>query len=341
MRPRCVIAAAIAVCLLISPALRGQEHELPIKGGENILFIGNSLTGSLSESLNAMLKANDLPTFNGHRLQIWNQTFETHWTISRETHPDLFQEPVPKYARGYAVKGACTLWKKGQYDKPEFNDRGYILAEEAIRMGTPEGEPWDFVVLQGYAAHKPENKVAEGPDGKPQFEGPFLKYGALLIEAAKKAGAKPILYEAWLLNPEIGGGNEDPDSYYNTNFDRLLANYGTLARACEVPLVPVGAAMRALSKERKPESARTAWLIRDNVHGTACGNALVHYCLASALSGKPATELKYERVSQSQYDKGQHFVVGERENRYDLLVTPEIDDAIKRAAQDYLKEYGF
>jgi hypothetical protein len=332
---------ALASAVQAAGSSTTAQKSLPLKGGERVLFVGNSLTASLPKTLNEMFEANGLPTFEGYRLQIWNQTFETHWTIARETHPRLFHEEIPAYADGFAVKGATTLWKKGQYNDPKYTDRGFIYAAEAIRNGTPEGRPWDFVVLQGYRAHLESNNVTEGPDGQPVFEGPFLKYGALLIEEVKKAGAQPILYQAWLLNPEQGGGNEDPNSYYNQNFDRLIANCRALGEACDVPVVPVGAAMRALSRERKPAKARTAWLIRDNVHGSACGGALLHYCLGSALSGIPATELRYERVATNQWGQGAHYRIGEKENRYGLPITAQIDAAIKQAVRDFLEEYGF
>lgn len=334
-RTRIVFLGLLA--LFWQAGVQGAERELPLKGGERVLFIGNSLTASLPEELNEMFEANGLPTFEGYRLQIWNQTLETHWTISRETHPELFHESLPKWANGYAVKGACTLWNKGPYSDPKYVDRGYILAAEAIRNGTPDSEPWDVVVLQGYRAHLESNKVAQGREGKPVFEGPFLKYGTLLINEIKKAGAQPVLYQAWLLNPEHGGGNEDPKSYYNQNFERLIANYKVLGEMCDVPIIPVGAAMRALSKQRRPEAARVAWLIADNVHPTACGKALMLYCIGSALSGTPATELNYERLSTSQWDKGRHYKVGDKESKYGLVITSEIDTAIKQAAQDFLE----
>ena len=335
---RLMIRTLILVLAFSAMSLAFAEKKLPLKGGENVLFIGNSLTGSLSESLNKVFKANNLPAFNAHRVQIWNQTFETHWTISRKTHPKLFHEKIPNWAKGFAVKGTTTLWKKGHYNDPKYIDRAFIYAAEAIQNGTPEGKPWDYVILQGYRGNLESNKVTKGHDGKSIYEGPFLKYGALLIEEVKKAGAKPILYEAWFLNPEIGGGNKDPKSYYNSNFDRSIANYRILAKAYDIPLIPVGEAMRTLSAERKPEKVRTSWLIRDNVHGTSCGDALLHYCLASALSGKPATELKYEKISKSKWDKGSHYKIGEKENKYDILITKEIDDTIKKVADEYVKK---
>jgi len=340
---RCTLVAillAFGTFMAVLPAQGAAPKSLPLKGGENILFVGNSLTASLSTTLNDVFKANDLPTFNGHHVQIWNQTFETHCTISRATHPTLYHEPGKAPIKNIKVKGANSLLGKGQYDKPEYMEAGWVMTLEVIRKGTPEGKPWDYVILQGYDAGKANNKISVGSDGKPVFEGPFMVYGAQLIEESKKVGAVPILYMAWLLNPEAGGGNEDPNSYYNQNFDRLIASYKSLARAYEIPLVPVGHAMRALSKERKPEEARTAWLMSDVIHGNACGGALLHYCLASALSGKPATEIKYERKSTTNRDL-RHYVVGEKENKYELLITPKIDMVVRQAAQDFLKEYGF
>jgi hypothetical protein len=333
--------------MLLAGAVFAATPALPIKGGERILFIGNSLTGQLPEELNALFAANGLPGFEGYRIQIWNQTFETHWTLSRETHKDLFYDPVPKHADGYAVKGQCTLWKKGQYNDPKYVDRGYILAAEAIRNGTPDGKPWDIVVLQSYHSHAEENKMTAGPDGKPVFEGPFMKYGALLLDEIKKVGAQPVFYQPWVLNPEKGGGQDSPSSYYNVNFDRNIANHKILSEAWGgVPVIPVGPAMRILSKERRPEGAPVGWLIADNVHPSAFGKALVLYTIGSALSGKPATELQYVRESKSKFDLGSRYVIGEpaltdKGSNQTWVLTAETDRLIKEVAAMQLKAAGF
>jgi hypothetical protein len=302
-----------------------------IRGGENILFIGNSLTSKLAETLNTLAEQNGLPPFNGHQIQIWNQTFRTHCTVSPETHAALYYA-AGEERRGIHIKGENTLLGKGQYDTPEYRAAGWVMAEEALRKGTPAGQPWDIVVLQGYDAGKEDNSLAVGPDGRPVLNGDFMVYGARLIEAARAAGARPVLYMAWLLNPEIGGGNENPASYYNQNFDRLIANYQVLGKTYGIPVVPVGAAMRVLSKERKPAEARTAWLIRDNVHGTAAGAALLHYCMAGALYGKNPLDLHFS-------EKG--YAVGTAEEKYGLLISPEIDTALRQTAADFLTDYGW
>jgi len=331
--------------MIKTPSYPGDSASLS-KGGENVLFVGNSLTASLSETLNEAAQANGLPTFNGHRVQLWNETFATHVLLSPELTPNKFDqgENAGPGMDGYAVKAAFnSLWKKGQYDVPEFVEKGYITALDAIKHGTPEGEPWDVVVLQGYGdANKPENEISVAPDGTITASGAFMIHGSALIEAAKTVGAEPVLYMAWLLNPEKGGGNEDPESFYNKRFDSLIANYNALAEAHGIRIVPVGEAMRFLSAEGRTDAARVAWLIRDSVHPTACGSALLIYSMAGALYGKPATELQYRRdAGGSGWKRIYHYVVGETESKYDLLVTPEVDSAIKQAAQRFNEAYGW
>jgi hypothetical protein len=337
---RVVALCSVAVAASAGGVALAESPALPIKGGERILFIGNSLTGSLPEELNELFAGNGLPAFEGYRLQIWNQTFETHWTLSRETHAGLFHDPIPGHADGYAVKGQCTLWKKGQYNDPKYVDRGYILAAEAIRNGTPDGKPWDIVVLQSYRSHLEENKMTTGPDGKPTFEGPFMKYGALLLDEIKNIGAQPLFYQPWVLNPEQGGGPDDPKSYYNTNFDRNIANHKILSEAYGgVPVIPVGSAMRILSKERRPEGAPVGWLIVDNVHPTAFGKALMLYTIGSALSGKPATALSWN-PAKGQYAVGKP-VITDRASKQTWVLTADTDRLIKEVAAEQLTAAGF
>jgi|GEM_PF-3657447 len=334
----------ILLLLFLSLGLAPAAPSLPLKGGENVLFIGNSLTGKLKDTLNTMAAANQLPAFNGHQIQLWNETLETHVKISPEATPEKFAEGENGHAemKGYKVKAAYnSLWKKGQYDTPEFNDKGYITALEAIPRGTPEGKPWDFIIIQGYSdANNTANRITPGPDGKPNFEGPLMIYGSRLIEAAKAAGATPVLYMAWLLNPELGGGNQNPESYYNTQFDQLIASYQALARAHNIQVIPVGAVMRALSKERKPAEAATGWLIQDNVHGSASGKALLNYTMTAALYGRPAASLTHASNAERK-GSDSRYAVGETQKKGNLLITPEIDMAIRQAVDDFLKDYGW
>ena len=346
-----VLCGVLAFTMPLSAYEAPPSQKLPIVGGENVLFIGNSLTAQLPETLNEFFDDHGENGFNGYRLQIWNQTFETHWRLSRElydggedslTSYSLFHDTIPDHADGMAVKGGTTLWKEGIYNTPEFIDRGYILAQEAIQMGTPDGEPWDIVVLQGYSAQDTSNTVSYDENSNPIFEGPFLKYGALLIQEVRAVGAEPILYMNWLGNPSNGGGPTDPpDNSYNITFDRLIANYELLSDEMDAPLIPVGKAMRLLSAERKPDSVPVEWLITDGVHGTSSGDALLHYCFAQAFIGKSAPLFQYENTSTGQWSIRKYYVVGEREFRYDMLITPEVDLTMKTVAFEVCTEYGF
>ena len=68
------------------------------------------------------------------------------------------------------------------------------------------------------------------------------------------------------------------------------------------------------------------------------GAALMHYTSAAALTGRPAVELKYEKVSTTRWDRGYHYVVGEKDDKYGLTITAEIDMAIRQVAGESSQE---
>lgn len=320
----CTLAVAGALALPVETAT--AEASLPLKGGERILFIGNSLTGSIPENLNEIFKANNLPTFEGYRLQIWNQSLETHATISRQTHPELFQSEMKPSMDGYAVKGKTTLWKQGQYNAPRFVERGYILAEEAIRLGTPDGKPWDFIIFQEYNSDQPDN--AFDRDGNPS--GSFFTYGSFFIRLAREVGAVPMLYTRWYGNPESGAWAKDRQRW-EQGFQRILTNQETFAKHWDVPVIPVGWAAYSLSADRKPDPALAdGWLYSDNVHPSAFGRGVVFYTFASFLSQRPPDRLKIEVKDYS---------VGLADKKQGV-VTPKLDQAIQAAVWKTLQERG-
>lgn len=305
------------LALLVTPSGGAAGATLPLKGGERILFIGNSLTGDIPEELNQIFSASGLPTFEGYRVQIWNQSLETHATLARETHAKLFHEMVPASARGYAVKGANTLWKKGLYDKPEFVERGYILAAEAIRLGTPEGKPWDFVVLQEYNSDKADNKIA--PDGT--LSGSAFVHIARFAALAREAGATPLLYTRWLGNPESGGWAKNRPKWRAT-YETLLANEDALAAHLKLDVIPVGhAALSVLERDKPAPELADGWLMSDNIHASAFGSGLTLYAFASQLARRPPSELT---IAVGDYS------VGGNDKKHGR-VTPELDRALREA----------
>ncbi len=310
------------VSLLAAVAARAGAA-LPLKGGERVLFIGNSLTGDIPEELNQIFKANSLPTFEGYRVQIWNQSLETHATLSRETHAKLFHDPVPEHAKGYAVKGANTLWKKGLYDKPEFTERGYILAAEAIKLGTPEGKPWDFVVLQEYNSEKADNKIAA--DGT--LSGSAFSHTARFVALAREVGATPILYTRWLGNPESGGWAKNRPKWRAT-FETLLANEDALAAHLKVDVVPVGhAALSVLERDKPAPELADGWLMSDNVHASAFGSGLTLYAFASQFTRRPPAQIT---IAVGDYSVGST-------DKHHGRVTPELDQSLRTAVWKILQ----
>jgi hypothetical protein len=318
-----LIACAGFVAFGAASSADAKAAELPLKGGERILFIGNSLTGDIPEELNQIFAANGLPTFEGYRVQIWNQSLETHATLSRETHAKLFHATVPDHAKGYAVKGASTLWKKGLYDKPEFTERGYILAAEAIKLGTPAGQPWDFVVLQEYNSDKADNKIA--PDGT--LSGSAFTHIARFAALAREAGATPLLYTRWLGNPESGGWAKNRPKWRST-FETLLANEDAIAQHLKLEVIPVGHAALTVLESGKPEPALAdGWLMSDNVHASAFGSGLTLYAFASQLSRRAPAQITI---------KVGDYAVGMTDKNHGP-VTPERDQALRDAVWKILQ----
>lgn len=336
----------LAVACFVASLHAAEPDRLPLKGGENVLFIGNSLTGGLGEDLAPMIEANGLPAINAYRVQLWYETLRTHVLLSPEKTPGKFTDQDPKSTPqlkklGFKLSGNNSLFGKGIYAKPELSGRGYVTALEAIKLGTPEGKPWDVIVVQAYTdAEDATNKITTGADGKLVYEGPLMEYGSILIDAIRAAGAQPVVYAAWGPNPNLWGGMKGklPDVY-----QRGITNYKALGEAKKVPVIPVRSAAWTLIKDRQPAGVPIDWLQRDNVHGSTCGRALLQFIVTSALYGKPATDLKYPPTAKKKNgdDEDFAFVLGKKDAKHDFLITSEIDTLIKQTAQDTLKNYGW
>ena len=91
-------------------------------------------------------------------------------------------------------------------------------------------------------------------------EASFAKYGTLLIDAVKAAGAKPVLFETWAYRD----GN--PDAMQ----DQLTAAYEKLGKDTSVRVAPVGEAWR-LARKQHPE---ITLFHADGVHPAAPGTYL-------------------------------------------------------------------
>jgi hypothetical protein len=343
----------------------------PIQAGENVLFIGNSLTAKLPEQINEQLLKQGWDQqhgFNGHRHQWWAETFETHWLIDHEdpAYTDKFITPNGRpEQQGMFNSGYSSLWKQGQYNVAQYVDRiepgeGYLKAQEIIRNGTPDGQAWDRVILQSYAGQDTANQITGSSDDL-TFSGPTFAYGKKLVDLVREQGAQPILYAPWLSDPTLYGGiHNDKNWAYPVVFQRQIDNNRKLAEALDMPMIPIGEILRRLTENDRPAAVDQhfaslavnlddddrndlppeTWLIRDTVHASAPGQAMLLYAMTAALTGIDPHEIDYSHISQNQWDRGDHYVQGEAENKYGLLITPELDQAIKTVVEEELTRVG-
>lgn len=308
--------------LLAAPAVAADGkrlRELPVTQGQRVLFIGNSLTGRTINGAggwtNNALASVGGPQIEVHRVQIWAQPLETHWNVTRESMPKRFEKDG-------SIKGDNTLLGKGVYATEALSGKGYITALEAIRTGTPEGKPWDWVVLQDYQEDEPDNRIRTDASGQVTYEGGFFVYASRFIEEARKVGAEPILFMRWLRNPKNhDAGLED----WRAAYRRLIDNTWTLARHHAVAVVPIGEiALKVTEKPPLPDLP-TDWLYGDGIHGNTLGVGLCGYTFAAILGQRSPLEM------QLKFEK---YQVGQAASKNTPALTAEVDQALKQAAHD-------
>ena len=106
-------------------------------------------------------------------------------------------------------------------------------------------EGWDFVVLQ------------QGPSSRPDNRKRLLEEARRFGEAARAAGAKPVLFAAW------------PDQDHPQDFPATIASYRGAAEQLDALLIPAAEAwLRVLAKDRR------ARLYSDGLHASAVGGDL-------------------------------------------------------------------
>lgn len=156
---------------------------------------------------------------------------------------------------------------------------------------------WDVVVLQ-----EQSTTPLTAPDT-------MRKYGTLLAEAAKRAGARVLLFETW---PEAGAA---------TNAPLIRAAYEALARVTDGVLVPVGQGWSTLAAARPDLSL----YLEDGSHPSPTGTYLAACIFHNLLYSRSAIGL----AAQSQ---------SVRTNRYvgapDGLTPVTLDAATARTIQE-------
>ena len=156
---------------------------------------------------------------------------------------------------------------------------------------------WDVVVLQ-----EQSTTPLTAPDT-------MRKYGVLIADAAKRAGARVLLFETW---PDAGAGANAP---------LIRAAYEALAKAADGVLVPVGQGWTALQSAR----ADLVLYLDDGSHPSPIGSYLAACVFHNLLYSRSAIGL----AAQSQ---------SVRTNRYsgapDGLTPITLDPATARLIQE-------
>lgn len=174
---------------------------------------------------------------------------------------------------------------------------GWTLARHLARRGTERriaSGSFTHVVLQGHSLSAFEEGDA------------FRRSVAALVDATRRAGARPVLYETWARRagarryrrgPALGGRVlGDPELM----FARIDATYAALARELDSPLAPAGRAFAIAEREH----TRLPLYSRDGSHPSLHGSYLAAVTLSAVVSGRDPRSFSYAPHPLSRADAG-------------------------------------
>ena len=226
-------------------------------------------------------------------MQIWNETLKTHWD---NTGPDTDE---------------CTAAGVGIYAN---YSKTQITAKLLIQKGHPDGNKWDYVVLQGYGTDVEDVCSINGIT----LTGDFFIYTKKFADEIRKYSAEPILYMRAANNPAMVDLNWYKDCIVN-----MKANYAAISDFIDAPVVPVGLIQDALSMN-PPSGKSTGWLYSDNIHPSDEGLGVQMYAFASVLAQKSYKDIP---VGYGKYGGDQY-----------TLIDPTLDSVIRNGVYDEVKD---
>lgn len=281
-----------ALLLLAAPLLA----QTPIPNGSRVLFIGNSLTGLSRGGLPAYTNAafaqgNTGIEMKWHRMQIWAESLKTHWNNTGSATDE------------------CTATNTGIYAGKAKNQ---MHARMLIEGGHPDGNKWDYVVLQDYAGDGDVNTISGST-----LTGDFFVFAKNFVDLVRSKGGTPILYMRAPNNPAIVDLN-----FYKTQVANIIKNYNDLGAHLNVTVVPVAKVVDNLSMN-PPSGQTSGWLYSDNIHPSDEGLGVQMYTFASILAKKSYKDIT---VGYGKYGGDQYTVID-----------PALDLAIRNGVYDVVQ----
>jgi hypothetical protein len=254
---KCLLVGLLALAAAQAVFASG-EASFPILGGEETLWIGNSLVGSksggLSGYVDAALQLHSPPLSHLYERELlWAEPLQSH------------------YLNDGTYAGENTLYGNGIYTGWPTT---WVNAVDAIRMGHPNGNPWNYVVLQCY-----------DPDDLNANPANFFKYVRKFDLVARMYGAEPVLYMRWGTNPV-----NSSETYYNTVTNNLDANYTAIGVEIGAPVVPIAVIWRNLYQSALFE-ASDLWT--DVIHPTGVGKGVSVYAFYSMMTHRSPIGLNF------------------------------------------------
>jgi hypothetical protein len=285
------------LCVLLTGLLMASfSHgaDYPIPNQSRVLFIGNSLTFwkgiDLAPHINAALnQAGTGIQMKWHRVQIYGNPLKAHWNNNG------------------ASTDECTATNTGIYTGFAKNK---MHARMLIEGGHPDGQPWDYVVLQDYVT---DDDSTNSISSNGTLSGDFYVFASQFAALARTHGAIPVLYMRVANNPNNVSANG-----YRTQVTNLINNYTALGRHLDVLVVPIAKINDQLTSN-PPSGQTSGWLYRDEIHPNANGLGVQFYTFASLFAKRSFRDTP---VSHDRY----------------VNIPSALDSAIRLAVYDAVKD---
>ncbi len=262
---RVLRSVAFASVLSLATPLPAGE---PLKPGDTLLTIGNSLSLAKDDAipglLNALLVSQQLEPLKWGRLSKWARGLRSH----HETPSYLTS--VHKRLDSDGLVDAS----KGAYANILTGPTG-----EGITPGTR----WDFVCLQGFGSDDSEPAADDSAENAAVFNAYVRRFDMVI----RKQGGQTVLFARYGNKPATDSPADI--AAYAAASDQLMRNYNAIGSELGAVVVPIAEVMKQAILER-PQGAAPHYLYtsqaNDRIHPGPLAKGVYAYTFYAALTGK-------------------------------------------------------